>query len=162
MIFVQLQYQLNMLQNLLTQLNNSEYSMKFEALFNASIGDHTRHIIELLSCAIDGYDTGLIDYFNRSRNITIAADIHLAQTMLSAVLKSCIKPDRMLLIQFEDDATIQNKVSSTYYREMVYNTEHIIHHLALIKVAIYFIGNINVHSDFGMAYATIRYNEKKE
>jgi len=44
-----------------------------------------------------------------------------------------------------------------YFREVVYNTEHTIHHLALIKVAIIDMKLDIVDNDFGMAYSTIKY-----
>jgi hypothetical protein len=40
---------------------------------------------------------------------------------------------------------------------MVYNTEHAIHHLALIKVALIEMQLQVIDENFGMAYSTIKY-----
>jgi hypothetical protein len=68
MIFQQLSQQLASLKNLIELLDHRQFTQKVEHLGNASIGGHTRHIIELLQCAIDGHHTGTVDYINRKRN----------------------------------------------------------------------------------------------
>ena len=49
------------------------------------------------------------------------------------------------------------EVFTTYYREIVYNTEHTVHHLALIKVALIEMKLNIVDKKFGMAGSTIKY-----
>ena len=49
--FVQLTESLN-------ELTDAEYTQPCKALFNASIGQHVRHIIELFLCLEKGYETG--------------------------------------------------------------------------------------------------------
>ena len=71
MIFFQLTEQLKSLQYLLQVLTCQQYNHKSNYLGNASIGGHTRHIIELLQCVTNGYDGGIIDYINRKRNLTL-------------------------------------------------------------------------------------------
>ena len=68
MIFIQITEQLKSLSNLLLLLNDRQYNQKIAFLGNASIGGHTRHIIELLKCVTDGYFSGTVDYLNRTRN----------------------------------------------------------------------------------------------
>jgi hypothetical protein len=65
-----------------------------------------------------------------------------------------------MIVESENELQ-ENKVSTTYHREIVYNTEHIIHHLALIKVALIEMKLNIVDENFGMAYATIKYNANK-
>ncbi len=159
MIFQQLSQQLKQLSKLLLSLTDEQYSKKIAHLGNASIGGHTRHVIELLQCAIDGYSTGEVDYVNRKRNLLLETDRMFAQYVLQQ-LDSLIKvPDRhlsMVVEQIEGEIELTN-VTTTYYREVVYNTEHTIHHLALIKVAIIEMKLDIIDNDFGMAYSTIKY-----
>ena len=68
MIFQQLSQQLLSLIVLLRSLSNEQYSRKIKHLGNASIGGHTRHIIELIQCVNKGYDSDTIDYLNRILN----------------------------------------------------------------------------------------------
>ena len=77
MIFQQLSQQLASLKNLIDSLNDKQYTYKIEHLGNASIGEHTRHIIELLQCAITGYFIGEIDYVNFLRTTNDAFAIYL-------------------------------------------------------------------------------------
>lgn len=159
MIFLQLSQQLQLLRKLLLNLSDGQFTNKVAHLGNSSIGGHTRHVIELLQCAIDGYSTGEVDYVNRKRNLLLETDRMLAQSVLQQ-LDGLIKvPDRQLSLVVEqiEGAIELTNVNTTYYREVVYNTEHTIHHLALIKVAIIEMKLDIVDNDFGMAYSTIKY-----
>ncbi len=60
-VFVQLSESLH-------QLTDAEYSQPSNILFNASIGQHVRHIIELFLCLEKGYETGVVNYEKRKRD----------------------------------------------------------------------------------------------
>jgi hypothetical protein len=158
MIFLQLNQQLQSLSNLLTALSNEQYIHRIEHLGNASIGGHTRHIIELLQCALDGYQTGTVDYVNRKRDLRLQEDKKFAQNIIEAILVNVKNPDKKLemLVEEIEDA-ISDTVTTTFFREIVYNTEHTIHHLALIKVALIEMQLNLVGQDFGMAYSTLKF-----
>ena len=158
MIFIQLSQQLQSLGNLLVLLNEKQYTRKIEHLGNASIGGHTRHIIELLQCAVDGYYTGAVDYVNRTRNLLLETNTELAYATLQELIDTIRNDDAQLKMIVEEagyDACPE--VFTTYYREIVYNTEHTIHHLALIKVALIEMKLSIVDKNFGMAGSTIKY-----
>lgn len=155
MIFIQLNEQIKSLRNLLLLLNNQQYNQKVTHLGNASIGGHTRHIIELLKCVIEGYNTGKVDYINRQRNLLLETDRQVAMQELYLLTRQIIQPDKQMHLVTECDTL--NVVSTSYYREIVYNAEHTVHHLALIKVALREM-ELNITSDdFGMAASTIKY-----
>jgi len=155
MIYVQLNEQLMALHTLLGKLTDHAYENKISMLGDVSIGQHTRHIIELLQCALSGYDTGLVDYQNRQRNLRYETDRLFAQAEIDGMMRFTDRPDRRLVLS--DHMLNGDRVSTTYCREIVYNTEHIIHHLALIKVALRALNLDIVDANFGMAYATISY-----
>jgi hypothetical protein len=154
MIFLQLKQQLNALNDLISKLNDVQYSQKIAHLGNASIGGHTRHIIELLLCATDGFSSGEVDYINRKRNMELENSRMIAQNSIQSLSAKISKTDKKLELIIEDG---ENVVNTTYYREIVYNTEHTIHHLALIKVALIEMNLDLVDENFGMAYSTIRF-----
>ena len=52
------------------------------------------------------------------------------------------------------------KIDSNYYRELLYNLEHCIHHQALIKVAVLKNENLKVDANFGVARSTIEYRKQ--
>jgi hypothetical protein len=158
MIFQQLSQQLKALDNLLLLLNDDQYTQRIEHLGNASIGGHTRHIIELIQCAISGYDKGAVDYVNRSRDLALQNDRSFALSVLEDIVKKIKVKDKQLTLLVEEiEEAIESTVTTTYFREIVYNTEHTIHHLALIKVALFEMNLDIVDDDFGMAYSTIKF-----
>ena len=139
-------------------LNDRQYNQKIAFLGNASIGGHTRHIIELLKCATDGYHTGTVDYINRVRNLAIETDKSAAMQELSIIAEQIIHSDKQMNLIVEScKERNANYVTTTYFREIVYNAEHTIHHLALIRVALREMQLEIVGDDFGMAYSTIKY-----
>ena len=160
MIFTQLNQQLLTLNDLLSELSCVQYNYKIKHLGNASIGGHTRHIIELLQCAISGHCSGKIDYINRNRNLILETDRHSAKVEILNILSNVNLPDKFLKITVDkiEDATHQD-ISTTYFREIVYNIEHTIHHLALIRVALIDMELNIVNENFGMAYSTIQYKK---
>ena len=158
MIFLQLKKQLSSLGSLLLLLNNQQYNKKIIYLGNASIGSHTRHIIELLRCVTDGYNRGTADYLNRVRSVLLETNKTIAKKELDKLVEQIRRPDRQmkLIIESNENASL-NFVTTTFYREIVYNTEHAIHHLALIRVALRSMKLNIVEDDFGIAYSTTRY-----
>lgn len=158
MIFIQITEQLKSLSNLLLLLTNTQYNQKIAFLGNASIGGHTRHIIELLNCAIHGYKMGTVDYLNRVRDLSLETDKLFAMQELRRLAEQIKQSDRQMDLVIEgNEESSTNCVTTTYFREIVYNAEHAIHHLALIRVALREMKLEIVGEDFGMAYSTIKY-----
>jgi hypothetical protein len=159
MIFKQLSEQLGSLTSVISSLTDEQYTRKSPHLCEASIGSHTRHIIELVQCACSGYVTGRVDYLNRSRNLALENDRLLALSALQQFGDTLMIPDKRLELAVENSEGPETnlRVVTTYFREIVYNTEHAIHHLALIKVALIEMQLQIVDPHFGMAYSTIKY-----
>lgn len=158
MIFIQLSHQLSLLRNLLTSIDNQQFTHCINHLGKASIGAHTRHIIELVQCAINGYANDRVDYINRQRDMTLEQDKQSALLALANIATTFDLADKSLLLVTEEvEGAAPVQVTTTYYREIVYNTEHTIHHLALIKVALIEMGLSIVSDDFGMAKSTLKY-----
>lgn len=156
MIFSHISEQLYALQHLLHHLDDNQYTRKIIFLGKASIGAHTRHVIELLKCAVDGYSDGVIDYSKRARDIVIENDKLIAIEEIRSILGNIHQPDKPIDLIVEHGEEEQS-VQSTYHREIIYNTEHTIHHLALIRVALREMNLEIVGDDFGIAYSTLKY-----
>ena len=158
MVYTQLAEQLSVLSNLLLTLNDQQYRNKINYLGKASIGGHARHVIELLKCATSGYDAGIVDYVNRERNMSIEDDRMAAIKEINMLLQKIIQPDKQMKMVAEAGECLSAiAVTTTFFREIIYNAEHTIHHLALIKVALREMNLDIVADDFGMAYSTVRY-----
>jgi len=162
MVFNHLAGQLKSLNKLLILLSDRQYTRANAFLNNASIGGHTRHIIELLQCATDGYHSGQVDYLNRIRNLFLETDRCLAMQELENLQSHIIKKDKTLRLLLETDENDSPAfVHTSYFRELVYNTEHTIHHLALIRVALREMNLDIVDEEFGVAYSTLKYRLSK-
>lgn len=151
---------LNSLADALQQLPEQNlFTNPCEALSNATIGQHTRHIIELYQCLIEGYPAGKINYDDRKRNPLYENDIPAAIKVIREIQENLEQPDKDVNIFC---GTNDNSVciESNYYREVLYNLEHCIHHQALIKVALLSIKNINIADGFGVAPSTLQYRQE--
>ena len=155
MITSQLKTQLQTLLEMLEKINNNIYTTPVVHLNHSSIGNHTRHIIELFQCLVNGYTAGEVDYVNRKRNLRLEQEIQFAINSIHDLFQQLSLPHKELRLIVDTEG---GYIHTTSDREIVYNTEHIIHHLALIKVALIEMGLSHLTNDeFGMAYATIRY-----
>lgn len=150
---------LDELVDLLNQLSEKEYSKSCFELSDASIGEHTRHIVEMFQCLNQNYDLGIVNYDKRERNVLIQTNTNFAIQMILDIKNSIEKDNKNLELQQIIDGTAI-RIQSNYYRELLYNLEHCIHHQALIKVAILKFENVAVHENFGVARSTVEYRKQ--
>lgn len=150
---------LNELSDLVSKLSDDDYCCPCHDLSNATIGEHTRHIIEMFQCLENQYVNGVVNYDNRNRDYLIQTNTTFAKECIHTILNQVDKPNKNLqLQQIVDDEELL--IDSNYHRELLYNLEHCIHHQALIKVAIIQSKAIDVDADFGVARSTIEYRKQ--
>jgi hypothetical protein len=158
MLFLSVKNTLQEVVTLVQQLNEEEYIRPCHSLGGATIGQHTRHIIEMFQCLISNYDSACVNYDLRSRNKKIETSPTYAMVCLIEVMTTVGKENKSFqLLQRVEGKDILMETS--YYRELLYNLEHCIHHQALIKVAIIDLENIMVSESFGVAPSTIQYKK---
>ena len=150
---------LNELIDLLNQLSQKEYSNSCAELSNATIGEHTRHILEMFQCLENQYDSGIVNYDKRERNARIQTDTTFAIENIVLIQQNINKKNKNIeLLQIIDGEEI--RIESNYFRELLYNLEHCIHHQALIKVAILQCETVIIDPNFGVARSTIEYRNQ--
>lgn len=154
-IFVQLADSMN-------QLTQQEYSQPCKTLFNNTIGQHVRHIIELFQCLEKGYEGGVVNYEKRKRDTAIETDKDLASRLLLEIHTGLSKENKALTLEasYDDHMTEPILFETNYNREIAYNLEHTIHHMALIRVGINEISSIELPEDFGVASSTVKYRKQ--
>ena len=150
---------LNDLIDLLDQLNDTDYSNPCRELSDATIGEHTRHIIEMFECLESQYDSGIVNYDLRERNKHIQTNTGFAKSRITAIKNNVDKPNKNIELQQIIDGE-EIRIESNYFRELLYNLEHCIHHQALIKVAIIQCSAVAVNENFGVARSTIEYRNQ--
>jgi TATA-box binding protein (TBP) (component of TFIID and TFIIIB) len=90
----------------------------------------------MFQCLENQYDLGVVNYDKRKRNILIQTDTEFAIQNIVSIQQNLEKENKNIeLLQIIDGEEI--RIESNYFRELLYNLEHCIHHQALIKVAIY-------------------------
>ncbi|HLO73320.1 MAG TPA: hypothetical protein VK164_05225 [Flavobacterium sp.] len=145
--------------DLLRQLSNEEFCKKNPELSQATIGEHMRHIIELFDCLLINYNQGIINYDKRNRDIKIQSDVNFAIAIIEKHLSNIDRPNKQLSLQ-HNCYSAEELLPTNYFRELLYNLEHSIHHQALIKVALYYFPHIKVSNSFGVAPSTLEYRKK--
>jgi hypothetical protein len=146
----------------LEQLDQDQYVQPCKTLFNATIGQHVRHIIELFQCLENGYDNGLVNYEQRKRDMRIETDKAFASGLLIEVHKGLDRENKELQLQacYDEQAADLLTLQTNFYREVAYNLEHTIHHMALIRVGITEVSDIQLPEEFGVASSTIKYRQQ--
>ena len=146
----------------LDQLSQEQYVQPCKTLLNATVGQHVRHIIELFQCLQQGYDAGLVNYEKRKRDLQIETDKLFAADLLNDVHRGLDRSNKELLLEacYDEDSSLPIKISTNFYREVAYNLEHTIHHMALIRVGISEVADIDLPAEFGVASSTIKYRKE--
>lgn len=147
------------LQDVLVNIPSSQYTQASQRLSGATIGQHVRHVIELFVCLEKGYADGTVNYENRARDIQIETDKTMALALLQNLYTRIGKTDTTLLLEVSGDGTSDASmtISTNYYRELLYNLEHTVHHMALIRVAVTELSDLVLPDGFGVASSTLKY-----
>lgn len=154
-------FQLN---NLVEEIDAADFSKPSVALGNSTIGQHLRHTLEFFICMEKGFSTGIINYDKREHDKQIETDKELARLTIQRILNFIkqINPEQPLKLEVNyavhGDETETLKTTSS--RELVYNIEHAVHHMAIMKIGIREVAPyIKLSRDFGVAVSTIRFQE---
>ena len=146
------------LSHLISQLNEEQYAKPLSCLSQTSIGKHVRHVIECYQCLLQGIENGLVDYDKRERNVQIETDKMFALEILDSISVAILdlkeKPLQLSVAYYEDAILVQTSL----LRELAYNVEHTVHHLAIIKLGVHVsFPKIQIAENVGVASSTIRY-----
>jgi hypothetical protein len=144
------------------QLKPDEYNAPCLHLSGNTIGQHVRHVIELFHCLEEGSVTGVVNYEIRKRDRRTETDIDFAVSLLSKIPAGLLKENKQLVLEatYEVLPAENLHLQTNYYREIAYNLEHTIHHMALIRVGIHEIGCLCLEENFGVAASTIKYKQQ--
>ena len=144
------------------QLTDEQYVHQCQTLTGATIGKHVRHVIELFQSLQNGYEHGIVNYDSRKRDSRIENEKQLALSLLNEIRADLNKKDKDLSLEtsYDEDSGEVVFIKTNYNREIVYNLEHAIHHMALIRIGINEVSSVELPENFGVAPSTIRYRQE--
>jgi len=146
------------------QLTDAEYTSELEVLSGNTIGKHVRHILEFYEILLKGASGSTINYDERRHDNLFETDVKATQERIKEIMLGIENMDmsRSATLEVSYCQTNQDtvKIKSSLERELAYNIEHAIHHMAIIKIAIQTVfPSIKVSENFGVAYSTVRYQK---
>jgi uncharacterized damage-inducible protein DinB len=154
---------LTQLTNLVSQIHEHDFVRPAETLGNSTIGQHLRHTLEFFICFENGVRDGVINYDKRAHDKLIESDKYIALSSIERIrnfVDTLTEKPLRLQVGYDLDKEDFLTLETTATRELVYNIEHAVHHMAIIKIGIREIASyIKLSPDFGIAASTIRYRE---
>lgn len=148
---------------LLFELGDHTYSQVACDPFNASMGQHYRHVLEHFQSLVTGMRAAEINYDARERNPRAQTEVTYASIATCDILRALKRYTNEALTR---DCTVINSVgysspgptsfNSNISRELAYCAGHAIHHYAIIRLIGHEIG-VPVPAEFGVAPSTLKY-----
>lgn len=148
---------LHELGTVIAALSTEAYTAPCSFLSGSSIGQHVRHSLEMFQCMIAGYEVGVVNYDHRKRNLVMEGSTEYALEVIKDVMSQLERPDRIMNLEGGLGTDLLFDTTSSYNREMLYNLEHAIHHMALMRVAIEQTTDIALPPSFGVAPSTLQF-----
>lgn len=156
--------QLLNIKSILFQIDEMDYKSSLLELRCSTIGMHVRHVLEFYECLLFCNSKETVNYDKRKRNLLLEENIKYAENFITEIIDniskiSCNK--RVLVVSsFQNEELL---MESSLYREICYNIEHTVHHLAIISMvtSIHF-NYINLSNDIGFTNCTLQYLESQK
>ena len=161
------QYILEDLQTAIEQLSDEQFASP-NSLINASVGQHSRHIIEFFQCLEEQTPEGSICYDLRQRKTEIETSTQTASLAIDGILAWLQTEPQEQSLQLLVDHSLakeeqeKSPIKSSLHREIAFNVEHAIHHMAIFKISLkYAYPNIELAETFGLAPSTYRHQQRQ-
>ena len=155
------QHILTQLSDLLRALSYEAYTRPLDLLHHSSVGQHIRHTLEFYQCLFEQAPLGFVDYDARNRDLRLETDLDFSTAFVEKLTQQFDQTteDKVLSMQVLIGAQSQC-IQTTLMRELLYMTEHAVHHFAIIKIALNeAFPAIQLPANFGVAFSTIKYRE---
>lgn len=154
---------LNQLSGVVSQITEDDFCKPSHSL-NATVGQHLRHTLEFFICLEQGYCDGVVNYDKRIHNKAMENDRFIALNTIQQIQEfiNANQGDKILKLEvgYLPDSEECETITTNYMRELVYNIEHAVHHMAIMKIGIREVADyITLPADFGIAVSTLRYKE---
>ncbi len=155
---------IDQMKDLAERLSPDDFTRPLPVLLKNSIGQHYRHIIEFYEVMIWGGRIGEINYDSRKHDPDLEKSKEKCLERLEGIRKAfTLEPALNLKLcgSYIREADIKFTVPTNIERELVYNIEHAIHHMAIIRIALqHEFPDVPVSASFGYAYSTLKHIKK--
>lgn len=157
---------LDQLSHFVEQIKQQDFCKPVKALNQATIGQHVRHTIEFFICLERGCASGKVNYDKRNHDRLIETDKLAALNVLTRIknfvlMKATNKP-LLLEVNYDYSEGSFTTIETNLMRELAYNIEHAIHHMAIIRIGVHdSIDYVSLPADFGVAPSTVRHHETR-
>ena len=148
------------------QISDGDFVKPVRAFNGATIGQHFRHSLEFFQCLMNGYAKGIVSYDKRNHDTDIESNKLLALDIINKsklFIEHC-DINKVLNLQVSYDPNSETDVTgaSNMAREITYNIEHIVHHMALVKIGIKEVCSyVALPTEFGIAVSTIKFHKSQ-
>ncbi len=151
--------------DVLSKINQEQYTAKTVMSLGSSIGGHVRHMADHVRALLAGIDGGLINYDDRERDTDVENDrdagmkvVEELGTRLEGLDNDNL--DRAIDVRLMVDGHGHSILArSTIGRECCFVQSHTIHHCAILRMILKGIG-IDMAEEFGTAPATLSYHHE--
>jgi len=151
---------LNQLAVAISNLTGTEYVQPLEILHKNSIGKHVRHVVEFFECLDLGNTFLVVDYDDRQRNLRLENEVEFALQRIAGLQVEIPQYEEKMLTLLANYGNGPQKVMTTLFRELVYNIEHCVHHLAIIKIGVEaHFPHVNLSAELGVAWSTQQFQK---
>lgn len=129
----------------------------------ASVGQHVRHSLEFYQCLLQAKT--VVNYDTRKRDVLIESSANHASLTINQIVQQIedVKADFPLqtLAELPYASTKTLSVPTSFSRELLYVLEHVIHHMALVRILIKDQrAEFELEDAFGVAYSTLAYRSQ--
>jgi hypothetical protein len=157
---------LDQLSDLIHQVKDEDFCRPVRTLSQSTIGQHLRHTLEFFICLEQGYGQGRVNYDKRHHDKLIENDrflaLHSIQKIKEFVLAHQTDQPLQLEVGYHEDTEETVVVASNFFRELIYNIEHAVHHMAIMKIGVLEVAPyVSMPPDFGVAVSTIRHKKSE-
>lgn len=159
---------LSQISQVLENISKAQYEQKIPVLNNSSLGQHIRHTLEFFTCLNKSSGSGIVNYDQREHDKLIESDPQIAFTLIGTLSNyletECIGNRPLQLeVNYNPESDEIFTMDTNLYRELAYNIEHAIHHMAILKIGLKEVApDYTLPENFGVAVSTIKYRQSAQ
>lgn len=156
---------LNQLTHVVRQMDEVSFRTPISTLSGSSVGQHVRHTLEFFICLMDAKNEHVINYDDRKHDKFIEQEPKLALSVIDSIVDFISKEQEDFSLTMRANYEIIGdeviEIKTNFLRELAYNIEHAIHHMALIKIGVKAISDsIELPDHFGVASSTVKFQQQ--